>query len=144
MVLAPLTGAGGAVGSGTAISMARLGNYLVLSDPELGKRILLASGQAAGRGAIERALCFENHSPLGSWWLEARRFFRSERGGGSRSGQYHPMQNSCIMTTRRDQHEAVPYCVVERQRPPEMKAGPDRIEHAANSDQNRRLNVYRA
>jgi hypothetical protein len=68
--------------------------------------------------------------------------FRSERGDDSRSGQHHPMQNSCVMTAGRDQHEAVPYCVVERQCPPEVKAGPDGIEHAANPDQNRRLNVY--
>jgi hypothetical protein len=40
----------------------RLGNYLVLSDPESGKRILLASGQPAGRGAIERAYVLKINS----------------------------------------------------------------------------------
>ena len=121
----------------------RLGNYLVLSDPESGKRILLASGQPAGRGAIERA-CVLKINPLSDHGGHKRGVFRSEQGGGSRSGQHHSMQNSCVMTAGRDQHEAMPYCVMEEQRPPEVKAGPDRIEHAANSEQNRRLNVYRA
>ena len=48
------------------------------------------------------------------------------------------------MTASRDQYEAVPYRVLEGQLLPEMKNGPDTVEQAANSDQNRRLNVYRA
>src|SRR5271166_4389751 len=52
----------------------RLGNYLVLSDPESGKCILLARGPVGRTRAIERVLCFKNQSPLGSWWSQARRF----------------------------------------------------------------------
>src|SRR5271155_345926 len=63
----------------------RLGNYLVLSDPESGKRILLASGQPAGRGAIERAYVLKIN-PLSDHGGHKRGVFRSERGGGSRSG----------------------------------------------------------
>ena len=43
---------------------------------------------------------------------------------------HYAMQNSCVVTAGCDQHEAVPYCVVEGQCPPEVKADPDRIEHA--------------
>jgi hypothetical protein len=41
----------------------RLGNYLVLSDPESGKRILLASSQPAGRGAIAQSVMFLKITP---------------------------------------------------------------------------------
>jgi hypothetical protein len=60
-----------------------------------------------------------------------------------RSCQDDAMQNSCVVTAGRDQHEAVPYCVVEGQRPPEVKTDPKGIEHTPNSDQNRRHSVHR-
>jgi len=34
--------------------------------------------------------------------LQKRGVFRSKRGGGSRSGQHHSMQNGCVMTAGRD------------------------------------------
>src|SRR5437868_11190075 len=62
----------------------------------------------------------------------------------SGSCQDYAVQNSCVVTAGCNQHEAVPYCVVEWQCPPEVKADADGIEHAANSDQKRRQSVYRA
>ena len=53
------------------------------------------------------------------------------------------MQNSCVVATRRHQHEAVPYRLLEGQRPPEVKTNPNGIENASNSDQNRRPNIDR-
>ena len=105
-------------------------------------RIILCSpaAQPAGRDGYRKSFQIN----LSGHADQQRGVFRSQRGGDSRSGQHHTMQNGCVMTAGRDQHEAVPYCIVEKQLPPEMKAGPDRIEHAANSDQDRRLNVYRA
>jgi hypothetical protein len=47
----------------------RFGNYLLSSDAESGKRILLASGQPAGRGAIAKNVMFLKITP------------RSEHGG---------------------------------------------------------------
>src|ERR1700751_2369964 len=104
------------------------------------RRVVLCSlaPRPAARDGYRKSIMFSNQS-FGSWRSAARRF--QIGGEDSRSGQHHTMQNGCVMTTGRDQHEAVPYCVVERQRPPEVKAGPDGIEHAANSDQNRCLNV---
>src|SRR6266567_7667965 len=59
----------------------------------------------------------------------------------SRSGQHHATQNSCVMAAGRDQHEAVPNSLLEGQSSPKVKTDPGRIEHAPNSDQNRRPNV---
>ena len=113
----------------------RLGNYSDCLKHDRENR-----GQPAGRDGYQKSFQIN----LSGHADQQRGVFRSQRGGDSRSGQHHTMQNGCVMTAGRDQHEAVPYCVVEGQPPPEVKAGPDGIEHAANSDQNRRLNVYRA
>src|SRR5438067_9595103 len=51
----------------------------------------------------------------------------------SGSCQDNAVQNSCVVTAGCDQHEAVPYCVVEWQRPPEVKGNADGIEHAPNA-----------
>ena len=41
------------------------------------------------------------------------------------------------MTAGCDQHEAVPYCALERQLPPKVKSDPDGIKHAPSSNQKR-------
>jgi len=105
-------------------------------------RIILCSpaAQPAGRDGYRKS--FQINLPGHA--DQQHGVFRSQQGGDSRSGQHHTMQNGCVVTAGCDQHEAVPYCVVEWQRPPEVKADADGIEHAANSDQKRRQSVYRA
>src|SRR5437764_8588144 len=46
----------------------------------------------------------------------------------SGSCQDNAVQNSCVVTAGCDQHEAVPYCVVEWQRPPEVELNAELLE----------------
>ena len=106
-------------------------NVLCLSSGPLGHAYGAGGSASPGR---QSAIGSGDQPPhFGSW-----------RGGRSRSGQHHATQNSCVMAAGRDQHEAVPNSLLEGQSPPKVKADPDGIEHAPDSDQNRRPNVYRA
>src|SRR5690242_9675314 len=78
-----------------------------------------------------------SHPPFRSQVSARAKLWRS---GNSRSGQHYATKNSCVMAGGRDQHEAMPNSLLEGQSSPKVKTDPDGIEHAPNSDQNRRPN----
>src|SRR5438128_7945123 len=51
-------------------------------------------------------------------------------------GQHDSVRYGRVVTTGREQYQAVPHRVVERQGAPEVNAGAYRIKHAAGHDQN--------